>query len=277
MELYIEYVILDNWVIDYMILKLLETTIGNKIAKKNKIFVCVLGVFFATFMPFLYKFQLVVGMYKILVSIILVMCIKKYNKLKDFATYYFLFIAYTFLIGGVILGVISLLGIKYTMSNVIIFNFNFPIGVFLLIILFVLKLIKMTLNIIKSKLRKAGFMYEIMLQDNGKEVLCCGFFDSGNNVVVNGKGVSIISINLFLKLYGNMDLHKVLTRKIEEGVLKNIEYINISGIGEGDKYLSFQIDMMSIGGCEYNNPRIAVAMKNFGDYDCILHKDFVKG
>jgi hypothetical protein len=56
-----------------------------------------------------------------------------------------------------------------------------------------------------------------------------------------------------------------------------MEYIDISGIGETEKYLSFEINSIELGGKEYRNQRIAVAYKNFGDYDCILYKDFVKG
>ena len=44
-----------------------------------------------------------------------------------------------------------------------------------------------------------------------------------------------------------------------------------------EKYLTFLVDGLEVNGEIYQNVRLAVAVKNFGDYDCILHKDFVRG
>lgn len=277
MELYIEYVLMDNIIMNYIILKLLDITLGVKIRKVNKALVCGFGAIFSIFLPYLYFSKIILLGYRILVSITLVLLIKKFKKFKNYLTYYALFMAYTFLIGGVCYGVINLLGIEYTSTNLIMNSFEFPFGLLVLILMLAIKLICSVIKVIKKKLRSANYMYDITLIDSDRMVSTVGFFDTGNNVVFKDNGVNIISIGLFMELYKDIDLTEVMLKKNNIRNLKNINYIDISGIGSGEKYLSFEIDEMRVAGIKYLGARIAVAMKNFGDYDCILHRQFVKG
>ncbi|MGN0960891.1 MAG: sigma-E processing peptidase SpoIIGA [Christensenellales bacterium] len=277
MELYIEYVILDNVVMNYIILKFIDITLGVKISVLNKCLVCILGTIFSIFLPYLYFNKFLLFGYRFLVSIILVMCIKKFKKIKNFLGIYSLFMTYTFLMGGVCFGLINLLGIKYNSTNLIMFSFEFPMGVFILILLLIIKLMCKIIWFIKTKLKNSNFMYDITLIDGESCAKTTGFYDSGNNIIYDDKGVNIISINLFLKLYKNINLTDVMFKKNEISDLKKISYIDIAGIGKKDKYLSFEIDRIIVNGCNYNSPRLVVAMKNFDNYDCILHKQFVKG
>jgi len=151
MQLYIEYVILDNCVIDYMILKLIDISTGQKIKKLNKVLVCGLGTIFAVFMPFLHDQKLALFFYRIFTSLILVMCLKKYKKTTNFLTYYCLFFAYTFLLGGAMLGLIEWMGINYSMSGLYLYTFEFPLSVFALIFILFFRLITSFVKIIRTK------------------------------------------------------------------------------------------------------------------------------
>jgi len=276
-ELYIEYVIIDNFVIDYIILKMIDVTLGQKIRIKNKILVCVLGTVFAIFLPYLYAQKKLMFFYKIFVSLFLVLCIKKYKKLRFFITYYLLFVSYTFLIGGVILGAIQILGIEYSMSGLLLYKFEYPISLFVVILLILIRLVFKVLKIAKARLKNSNFMYEVFIEDKGKRVRANAFFDSGNNVKFDNVGINIISLNLFLRLYNEINLCDLITKRVDQNELKNIKYIKISGIGQGDEFLSFEVDFFEVCGCKYHNARFVLAMKNLGDWDCILHKDFLGG
>ncbi|MBE5736499.1 MAG: hypothetical protein E7356_04030 [Clostridiales bacterium] len=276
MELYLEYVIIDNLVMDYIILRLIELTIGTKLRKFNKVVVCLLGAGFAVFMPYIMKWSVLLFIYKIISSIVLVLCIKKHHKLRNFLTYYLLFFTYTFLVGGTVLGIINLLNIKYTMSSVIMYSFDFPMGLIGLVFIVVINIISRTIRVIRSKLVKSCYMYAIKIHQCGKCYNINGYLDTGNNVTLDNKGVIIISISLFLRIYKNIDLTQVLNHKVEGLNLNSPVYITIGGIGDNDKYLSFVLDEMVIMGKVHKSARVAVAMKNFGDYDCILHRDYLK-
>jgi hypothetical protein len=151
------------------------------------------------------------------------------------------------------------------------------LGVFALVFLIVLRTLKNFIMLIKSKLKQASYIYQITICDGEIKEDIVAFYDTGNNIKNGGVGVNIISLNLFLKLHKDIDLHKVLMGKIDNSILKEVKYIDIQGIGKTQKFLSYNVDFFEIEGLKFENARVAVAMKNFGEYDCILHKDFLRG
>ena len=277
MSVYIEYVLIDNIVMDYIILRLIELTVGIKFNRLNKVFVCIIGSLFALFMPIILDYKIILLLYKILSSIIMVLCIKKYKKLKSFFVYYLMFFAYTFFVGGVCLGVIQLLGIEYTMSSVVMYEFEFPFGVFGVILVVILRVMGRVVGAIKSKINSGNFVRNIRLSEGDKSVQTYALVDTGNKVNYNGKGVSIISINAFLKLFKGVDIASVLSGRIDGDKVRSLEYINIGGIGVSQKYLSFIIDYIEIDGKRYNSPRLALSWKDIGEYDVVLHSEFMGG
>ena len=277
MSVYIEYVLIDNIVMDYIILRLIELTVGIKFNRLNKVFVCIIGSLFALFMPIILDYKIILLLYKILSSIIMVLCIKKYKKLKSFFVYYLMFFAYTFFVGGVCLGVIQLLGIEYTMSSVVMYEFEFSFGVLGVIIVVVLRVMGRVVGAIKSKINSGNFVRNIRLSEGDESVQTYALVDTGNKVNYNGKGVSIISINAFLKLFKGVDIASVLSGRIDGDKVRCLEYINIGGIGVSQKYLSFIIDYIEIDGKRYNSPRLALSWKDIGEYDVVLHSEFMGG
>lgn len=277
MILYIEYVILDNLVMDYIILKFLEINFKEKIRKRNKFLVCIFGVVTAIFLPFIMKYQLLFFLYKILTACLMVLFIKKYKKIKNYILYLTSFIAYTFLTGGMCFGLINLLGINYTMSGVLIYNFEFPVSLFILIFSLLLWILKLSIIIFKKKLKVSNYLYNIMLFDGDKKIDAIGFFDSGNKVTFEGKGVNIISLNLFLRLYKDFPLEKLYLKQKINYKLKNLNYINIRGLSAKEKYLSFTIDKVIVESHIFENVMLAVALRNFDNFDCILHSNLIGG
>ena len=277
MELYIEYIIIDNSFIDYSIMGLIELTIGVKIKKINKLLVCCIGTGCAFILPYLYGCRVALVLFRLLTSIILVLLIKKYKSFKNFATYYLLFMTYTFLIGGAVLGVINMLGLQYRSSSIIMYSYELPLGVFGVILLLVIRGVMCMCKLIKRKLKSANSMYDVRFYNNGDCVDCLAFFDTGNNITCDSKGVIIISIETLLKLYKDVDISIVFGDNERNDIFKEKKYLSVSGVGKSEKYLSFVIDNMMIGKRNFKCPRIAVAMKNFQDFDCILHKDYVEG
>jgi hypothetical protein len=80
-----------------------------------------------------------------------------------------------------------------------------------------------------------------------------------------------------MKLYNEISYYELINHNIKNGCLNNVEYIKIGGIGESDRYLSFTPELMVVGNRKIENPRLAVAWKNLGEYELILHRDFVGG
>ena len=224
MELYIEYIIIDNSFIDYSIVRLIELTMGSTIKKKNKFLVCCIGTGCAFILPYLYGCRVVLVLFRLLTSIILVLLIKKYKSFKNFATYYLLFMTYTFLIGGAVLGVINMLGIQYRASSLIMYSLELPLGVFGIVLLLVVRSVICICKLIKRKLKSANSMYDVRFYNNGEIVDCLAFFDTGNNITCDSKGVIIISIETLLKLYKDIDISIVVGDDERKDIFKEKKY-----------------------------------------------------
>lgn len=276
MELYIEYVLIDNLVVNFAIFSLMEISFGKFMSARRKILISLLGGVFSLVLPILYNENLLMFAYKVVVSIIMVLCIKKYKNILQFFKYYLMLWTYTFVVGGVIIGVISLIGIDYTMSNLIIYNCELPMGILLMIVIAGVYIIKYSLRIIKKDYCKNKYIYSIELKEGGVRCKANAYWDSGNNVVYNGQGVSIITFGLFSKLYKNCDLGKVYSEKWEDCNLKNPQFILIEGLGGGGKYLSFEIEQIKLNDKIVKDIRVAVTLKAFEGYECILYKDLVR-
>lgn len=275
MTIYIEYVIIDNIVMNYLILRLIELTISRTFQRFNKVIVCVLGSIFALVLPLLIHYKIMSFLYKITTSIILVLCLKKYKKFKDFLIYYLMFFTYTFFLGGVCLGVIELLGIEYTMSSIVMYEFDFPVGWFVIVLLLIIKVMMKVVKVIKVKMKNSCYINKIKLCDGEKTADGYALLDSGNNVKFDGKGVSIVSIDMFMKMYSNIKIYDlILNKKLS---LRDSCYITIKGIGSGEKYLSFVMDCIEIEGKKFSDQRVAIALKNFNEYDVILSNEFIGG
>ena len=276
-SIFVEYVIVDNIVMNYIILRLMELTIGIRFKRICKVVVCVIGSALALIMPIIMQYKIIVFLYKIFSSIIMVLCIKKHKKIKGFLVYYLMFFAYTFFVGGVCFGLIQLLGIDYTMSSVVMYEFDFPFGVFGIILILILKVMSKVIGVVKSKISTSNFIKKISLTTESNTLQVVGFIDTGNKVNYNGDGVSIISINAFLRLYKDIELSDILIGNTMSDKIKSIEYIDISGIGVAKKYLSFVLDCIEFDGRKYLSQRFALTWKDLGEYEVVLHSKFLGG
>lgn len=277
MTLYIEYVILDNMVIDYMLASLIGLATKDKIKRLRKLFVSLIGTAFAIFLPFVSKFQILSVAYKILCALIMTLALKKYKTFKSYLCNVSLLFVFTFLFGGLLICLLSFVGVEYTTTSFILYNFEIPVSVFLLLFYLGYWLLKRIIKALNNQIKYNNFTHKIMLVDNDEKVECVGYFDSGNMLCKNGQAVNIISSEIFFKLYQNYSIEKLLFRNIDHDILKDASYIEINSLSKAGKYLSFKIDKFIVGNKEYNDVYFAVALKNFENFDCIINSNIVGG
>ncbi len=277
MTLYLEYVILDNFVINIFLCNAIDLTFKRKFKSVNKIISSIIGTISAIFLPFLLKYNVLLILYKILTSLIMVLVLQKYKTYKQYFVNLIFLYFYTFLFGGMILGVLNLLGLKYTMSGILLYNFEFPISLIFLLFFVGYWLTKKIIKTLSKQLKFNNLIYDITLVDDDKKVKCVGFYDSGNGVSKDGQAVSIISIDTFIKLHSEYPFEKLLFRNLDHNKLKNASYISINTLSKSAKYLSFTIDKLIINRKEFNNAVVAVAIKNFENFDCILNSNLIGG
>lgn len=249
MVVYIEYVLIDNLVINFLLF-LFTSNILKLNVKKTKMFYCsLLGAGFALIMPMLTFFGIVLFLFKIFVGVLLVSLLKKYNGLKEFFASLLTFLTATFMFGGLIYFVLDLLNAKTTNSGLLIYNFQLPMGFIILIIYFysyfMFELIK---NFYKRKTVN-NFIYEVSIKNKEKTVFIKAFLDTGNRLIDNetNKPVIIINYKTFDALYGNISPTDLLLGKLDNIPLKNSKFINALGAnGKMGKILLFETDELKI-------------------------------
>lgn len=281
MEVYIEYVILDNLIINYILLNLVDKSLRLNAKKLLKFLSSSIGTLGAIFMPFLHintgsliVDNLILISLKFMLGLSMILVIKKYKKLKEIITAFFLFLTFTFVLGGLCFGLIYILGLPISFSGLIINGFEIPISLFILLIYmysqFVIKLVK----IYKEKTTFSDFYYDVKF--DGKTTMVTGFLDSGNQIGVDNGGVIIINYRTLIKLYPNINLKNLITGNINDVGLNNAKFVNMVNSSGSDKMLLFTIDKVEVidhnnNVTVLNNQSVGLAKTNFyGKFDCLL-------
>lgn len=277
MTLYIEYVILDNMIIDYLLLSLIGVATKEKLKRIRKIIASTIGTLFAIFLPFVAKYRMFSIVYKCASALLMTLVIKKYKTLGNYIWHTTLLFVFTFLFGGLMICMLSMIGIEYTTTSFILYNFEIPVSVFLIVFYLAYWLLKKVIHSLNNQIKYNNFTHKIVLIDNNEKVECVGYFDSGNMLCKNGHAVNIISSEIFFKLYQNYSIEKLLFRNIDHSILKDASYIEINSLSKAGKYLSFKIDKFVVEEREYSDVYVAVTLKNFEHFDCIINSSIVGG
>ena len=261
MIVYVEYVILDNLVIDYLLL--LATFAVLKIqASKGRIFLAsILGVVYALIFPILNFSTVVMIIFRVLsgASIVRVSC--KYNGFKQFYISFIVFITFTFLGGGSVYAIYNFLGL--TVGS------EFSVA-------FIIVPTVLTINLAKSVIlflyqRKTIYQntYNVLIILNGVTVRVNGFLDTGNLAYDNGEPLVFLS-------------HKVCKRFFNGIKPLSLRRVSIRTINGEKKNLCFTCDklIVFIGQREniYNNVNVCITKNlNIGGAELLLHPDLIGG
>ncbi len=256
MTVFIEYVLIDNFVIDYMLLKATFAVTGYPYSK-GRLFLCAfLGSIFALFYPLLPISGVLLSAIKILFGMILVLIPAKLKSIKRYYIMLAVFLLLTFLLGGAIMGTYLLFGVKNS-SEFLVTTVFIPAYL----------LIKCIVNVVKSLYKQKDVKalqrtVEICFGD--LKLKGIGFFDTGNGLFDGENPVIVCSKNFAKQIFCRVDLLKCA---------KQLAFKTVSG---ESKMLSFSLDNIVIYNEDkvniFSNVTLCVAKGGVGvGYDVILH------
>lgn len=232
MQIIIEYVLIENIIINFFILKVCEKFLKEKASLKflNSLFGAIIAVCF----PLFNLSAIGIILLKILVGSVMVCFSFKFKNLSQFFYKYFAFSLMTFVFGGAVEALSQATG---DLSIVLILIFAF-----LLYFLFSHFLATYT----KRKALK-DFQYSVRLFYEGKEVDEMAYFDSGNILYDNitKKPIVLISPEVFEKLTGKNYFEFVL-KESSTLMLKNCHYVPASTSMSQGKMLVFEVEKLQI-------------------------------
>ena len=232
MQIVIEYVLIENIIINFFILKSCEHFLKEKASLKflNSLFGAIVSLCF----PLFSLSYVGVILLKILVGSVMICISFSFKNLSQFFYKYFAFALMTFVFGG---AVEALSQITTKLSVVLILLFACVLY-FLLSSFFSSYAKKKTLK---------DFQYCVRLFYEGKEIDEMAYFDSGNILYdnVTKRPIVLISPNVFEKLTGKNYFEFVL-KESSTSCLKNCHYVPASTSMSQGKMLVFEVEKLQI-------------------------------
>lgn len=275
MEIYIEDVFLDNFLIDLILLCCV-----SKILRFNaKLWKLLLSAFIGvalTVLSIFFSPQGVVSLlYKILCGWVMVLIISP-KGIKKFLGGYFVFLTLTFLMGGICTAIaLSFGSIALTEGGQIAYTLSLPMGVIIGVIFTLAFLCVRFTFALKNKLRVDNFVFSANITNGQICHTFQAFLDTGCSLTdpTTSKPVIFISYPAFQKLF-DVPLSSLLLKK-NIPTLKNMHYISAGTIGKSNDILVFDVDKLCLSAkgqkIEIVGARLGVTFANLEkNLDCAL-------
>ena len=205
MEVYIEFVIIDNFTIDFILLYLMYLFLGEKPKIKRIIVGTVVATAFAVLSPLIPLSQNAFLALKLVMSLVIVI-LSRWT-FKRYILSVVLFYLLTFTFGGVVLGVFNLFNIDFANVDSFFILSDFPIGFLVGGIFLATILCVKGYHFAKKRHNKSSFYYDVTIYFRGMKKTLKGYYDSGNFLEdsVTGKGISVVYVRSIFDFLENVD------------------------------------------------------------------------
>jgi len=283
MELYIEYVIIDNLVINTLILLCTKATLKLKARFWRILVSALIGTAFAVVYPLLGLSNWILFPMKVALGVIMVLILAPYSRFKDFVLSFVFFLLYTLLLGGAVIATLMVFGTSIEMLASGGYDIVVPVGVILLIVSLYVAIIVAVAKYINRKRNIDPFIRQVLLKIGDTNLEFNAFIDSGNKLTDKKTGlpVIILSLSLLEKYFSKDQLEDLilLCGKAKNSPFKNVHNITYGTIsGEEKKMVVFEASSLCIKSqsSEYitNKFMVGVTYQKFNDtvkYDMLLN------
>ena len=198
MTAYIEYVFLENFLLDGLLLFGACRLTKTRVRYLSLSLSCVLGGVYALLSPFIRLPELLHIVLKFCVGACL--CLFAFGRIKNkkewgrYAFFCGAFFLFTFAVGGFLVAVWSRIATKI------------PFIFVLLAVVAVLCFLEVFGGVMRRKYKTFSYVYNCIIQTGEKQVTARGYLDSGNVAVVNGLPVCFVSPETFYSAFGDSAL-----------------------------------------------------------------------
>lgn len=249
MVIYIEQVLIDNFIINLFIILSLKAILRAKIKKINIVLASLLGSVIALILP-LFHFNLIINsLIKILLSLVMVIILKRFTKFKEYLLYYLTFLLLTFVFGGACLFILMSFDKSFKINNYS--TYSLPLGVIVVIIFFIFIIIKNIFKNFYSRKKINNFVYKVVVENNEEKDEILGFLDSGNTLVdkLTGKPITIVNFYSLKNVLKQISITDIILNK-ETKINKyfnNVHIVETTSIGNNkNKILVLEVQKLEI-------------------------------
>ena len=234
MKVCIEYVIIDNLIMDYLLLKASSALLKIKFKKGRLILASLAGVICAVIFPLLSVKAEYLFLLKIMSGALVCFIAVNHRSVFGYFEYFNVFLLITFVTGGAVIGVFYLMGIRiseYSQAKSVL-PVGVSVGVAYITAIVVKRVAEKTVNgLITDK-----FRYNCILKSGSAVVRTIGYFDSGNMLIDKATGLPVA-------LCKRSVIQKIAKRGGKVTKPRKMEISTVSSVGTIDLY---EIDCMLI-------------------------------
>ncbi len=270
MSIYIEYAIIDNLIINYLLLKTATRCALIKTRFINLFISSLVGTAVAVLLPLFSLDNGYLLLIKITLSLLLTLLAGKYLSIKKYLFTYLLFILFTFLCGGFIIALFNFAMIDYETYFITSYDSVVPIGLTVFLVYIISKAVLSLVGKLLKERNLRPFLRQCAIIDNNKKFIVKGFIDSGNGLYDNKSGLPVI-------VCSNSLFEKLKKSSVKKSVSK-LEFDTVSGSSLMELYV---IDKLLIyNGIKvniFNNVLLGVSPSGFNsnNYQLLLHPSLI--
>ncbi len=248
MEIVVEYVLIDNLVINFIILYLSCKILKSRVVFWKLALSSCIGAGFALVMPLMILPVYVMILFKLILGVVMALIALPCQTFKKSVASFLTFILMTAGMGGVCFLIIFMISGTLSIDLMMTYDAGIPIGVILLICTIFAFMISALIKLFYQKKILNNFIYPTTFIDGDKKIRIDAYLDTGNTLIdpITNKPVVIVNYSLFNRLF-EVSMEKIISKKIEQEDLKNSHYINFSTLGQkADNMLVFEIEKIQI-------------------------------
>lgn len=188
MQVYAELALIENFCMDFTLLYSAKVISKNPASVRRLVLGAVLGAVFAVVFPLINLGAVIAVVVKILSGLLICLAAGRFGGIKSYIKFCGAYFALTAVLGGALIGIFSLAGIKHSAGEGYLLS-SVPVGVPLFgALLLILGAKKLAARLKKTSANRVN----CRIYAGQSQVNIEGFFDSGNKVYLNGQPVSVI-------------------------------------------------------------------------------------
>ncbi len=191
MKVFIEYVVIDNLVMDYLLLKFTALLLKIKYKKAMLFLGAIIGTLGAVLIPLLSLPDNLAFLIKIALGLLITFVAVSHKTAFLYFKFFNIFLLLTFLMGGAIIGALSIMGVEYTAEGYKQEGL-LPVGVNLIVAYVFGFLVKKLAQRSYSFILTRSFVYKCKLYKNNACLSLDGYLDSGNNLIDKKTGKPVV-------------------------------------------------------------------------------------
>lgn len=233
MSIYIEDFLLQNFIINFCLIRFVQITTKTKASFFKLILSSLVGSVASIIVAIFINKPAIVNTLKLITATVMILLAFK-QSFKQFIINFILLFAYTFTLGGAITNLSSTI---YSTNYGIIFNTKINLYLISFIIVVLTYIFELVFKNMKTRLKINNYVYNISLTNKDKTMKINAYLDSGNLLNFEDKPIIVLDLDTYLKL---------TNKTLIDFYLEKTKTISTSTIAGNNTLKIFEIDKIEI-------------------------------